>query len=373
MKEKFRVKMNEIIGKKNLTEEFVEKYKGYGGGIVLYGCGHAAQYYVKYLTKRGIKITAIVDKRRNAPLFDIPVKPLEDIIREYDIENIIWVISAPSLRNEIRQILLQYTNESKIYDFEVELYEYYGTSGQKYRLFLEQNLDSLADTYYSLADDFSKKTMLKVIEGRLTGDLNVIKDVWMQNQYWPEDIIQFSEEESIIECGSSDGVTLRELYAALKGKYRHIYCFEPDVGCEQILKSTIHELDSAGNISFIPKGTYREAITLHFKNEEIESGLSKVSESGDTSIECVAIDDEICEAVTYIKMDIEGAELDTLIGAKRTIIKNKPKLAVCIYHKDEDMVNILQYLKGLDLGYRFYIRHHNCNMTETVLYALPEA
>jgi len=370
MKKEFVSKMNEIMDKRNLSEDFVEEFKDWGGQIVLYGCGHAAQYYVKYLRKRGVEITAIADKVRKTPLFDIPVKPIEDIISQYKIENIIWVISAPSLRKEIRQMLLQYTSENKIYDFEVELYEYYNTNSQKYRLFLKQNINILADIYADFADDFSRETMLKVIEGRLTGNLDAVSDIWMGDQYWPEGIIHFTEQESIIECGSSDGNTLRELYAELKGKYKHIYCFEPDKGCEQILKRTIHELDSDGNISFIPKGTYRESATLYFENEEIESGLSKVTECGDTSIECDAIDDEKCGEVKYIKMDIEGAELDTLIGAKRTIIENRPKLAVCIYHKDEDIVTIVRYLQELNLGYQFYIRHHNCNMTETVLYAL---
>ena len=81
------------------------------------------------------------------------------------------------------------------------------------------------------------------------------------------------------------------------------------------------------------------------------------------------MDDVIKEKVTYIKMDIEGAELDTLLGAKKIITQYRPKLAVCIYHKDSDMLNIMEYLQTLNSQYKFYMRHHNCNMTETVLYA----
>ncbi len=373
MEKLFRNKINGLMNKPNLAEIFVQDHKFFGGGdkkVILYGCGHAARYYIKYLEKRGIKIAAVVDRVRKEPILDIPVDTFENIIFQYDIKYIDWVISAPSLRKEIREFLLKYTEANKIFSFEVELYEYYNTDSQKYKLFLEQNIDGLADIYMKLADDFSRETMLKVIEGRLTGDLDIVSDIWVKNQYWPEDIIHFTGEENVIECGSSDGKTLKELYEQLNGKYNHIYCFEPDAECVQILKDIIKDLDSHGGISLIQKGTYRETATLHFVNEGVDSGLSHVSENGESIIECVAIDDVIQNKVTYIKMDIEGAELDTLVGAERVIRENRPKLAVCIYHKDEDILNIIRYLQGLNLGYDFYIRHHNCNMTETVLYAI---
>ncbi|MBQ4363823.1 MAG: FkbM family methyltransferase [Oscillospiraceae bacterium] len=75
------------------------------------------------------------------------------------------------------------------------------------------------------------------------------------------------------------------------------------------------------------------------------------------------------EKPTLIKMDIEGAELDTLIGAENTIRKYKPKLAVCIYHKIEDIITIPKYLHSLVPEYKFRVRQHSCSMLETVLYA----
>ena len=76
------------------------------------------------------------------------------------------------------------------------------------------------------------------------------------------------------------------------------------------------------------------------------------------------------EKVTLIKMDIEGAELQSLKGAKRIIQHDKPKLAICIYHKPEDMVEIPLYIKELVPEYKLYIRHHSSNVSDTVLYAV---
>ena len=74
--------------------------------------------------------------------------------------------------------------------------------------------------------------------------------------------------------------------------------------------------------------------------------------------------------VTFIKMDIEGSELEALKGAQQTIQRDRPKLAICIYHKPEDMTDIPLYIKSLVPEYRLYVRHHSNRCSETVLYAV---
>ena len=91
------------------------------------------------------------------------------------------------------------------------------------------------------------------------------------------------------------------------------------------------------------------------------------------SIPVAAIDETVepDDKVTFIKMDVEGAELESLRGCKRTIKKYRPKLAICIYHRPEDMIQIPIYIKELVPEYRLYIRHHSNCAWETVLYAMP--
>lgn len=76
--------------------------------------------------------------------------------------------------------------------------------------------------------------------------------------------------------------------------------------------------------------------------------------------------------MTYIKMDIEGAELEALKGAKNIIETQRPKLAICIYYSLSDLYEIPLYLMQICKGYKFYVRHYSYGWIESVLYAIPE-
>mgnify|MGYP002517000463 FL=1 len=75
------------------------------------------------------------------------------------------------------------------------------------------------------------------------------------------------------------------------------------------------------------------------------------------------------DKVTFIKMDIEGAEMEALEGAKRTIKKNRPKLAISIYHKEDDLWEIPYYVLSRYPWSKIYMRHYSLTTNETVLYA----
>lgn len=88
-------------------------------------------------------------------------------------------------------------------------------------------------------------------------------------------------------------------------------------------------------------------------------------------IETIALDEFIQdERVTFIKMDIEGAELDALRGAVHIIKTQKPKLAISVYHRWDDIFTIPKLILEIRPDYKLYIRHYSLLANETVLYAL---
>ena len=71
-------------------------------------------------------------------------------------------------------------------------------------------------------------------------------------------------------------------------------------------------------------------------------------------------------------MDIEGSEFNALKGAAETIQKYSPVLAICAYHKHEDLITLPQFIKSLNKNYKIYFRYHRLNMdTDCILYAIP--
>lgn len=95
-----------------------------------------------------------------------------------------------------------------------------------------------------------------------------------------------------------------------------------------------------------------------------------IDENGGVAIETISIDELLDGSeASYIKMDIEGAEYEALLGASKTIEKFRPKLAISIYHKEDDLWKLPYYLMKNYPFYRFYIRHYTDITTETVLYA----
>ncbi len=184
-------------------------------------------------------------------------------------------------------------------------------------------------------------------------------------QYF-EDFIPLGEGEVFLDCGAYNGDSALSFIEALKRRgitsYDKIISFEPDpYNYEAMVKRGLEKHQC------INKATSDHVDIMRFS---IKGTSSVFDEHGDITVDINSIDNLIHEKVTYLKMDIEGAELESLRGAERTIRKYRPKLAICIYHKKEDLWQIQQYIESLDLGYQFYIRAYERSTIELVLYAL---
>jgi len=224
--------------------------------------------------------------------------------------------------------------------------------------------------------------VLMTLKNRLTEkgkDLSAYEtydtDFFFDEQYFS--LPQFKESsplpptngEIFIDCGAFDGDTVKRFIKFCKGKYEKIYSFEPN---PSQYENTLRNIKDAGiqRVEVIKKGVWSCETVLKFL--ENRAG-SNINDSGTTAIEVTAIDIVVPESenVTFIKMDVEGAEMEALKGAANTIRRCKPKLAVCIYHKPQDIIEIPTYIMALCPEYKLYIRHHFINGWETVLYALP--
>ncbi len=213
--------------------------------------------------------------------------------------------------------------------------------------------------YYDIADD-------KIIDAG-----SVIYELTEKAAYFDlEELLPCRKREVFVDAGCFDGATTRQFFEWCGGK-GYSYCLEPDVQNIAFMKK---KLNAYKNYEIIDRAAWSKTTTL-FMNAKGNFATS-VQAFGEQDqmekVQAVALDDILREKeVTFIKMDIEGAEMEALRGAKKIITEQKPRLAISIYHKSEDIWTIPQMILQYNPDYKFYVRHYSFSDYDTVLYALP--
>lgn len=188
-----------------------------------------------------------------------------------------------------------------------------------------------------------------------------------ETQYFDSDIIQYGKHEIFVDAGALDGKTSKTFLKQCSGVYDKIHVFEPNLSSLEKAKET---LKTYQNCHFYPVGLWNQEETLFFGGSA-PGGFGIARGEADISLPVTALDQILGdEKVTFLKMDVEGAELEALEGAKHIIAKYKPKLAISLYHKAEDLYVLPLWVKNLVPEYQLYIRHYSSWHYETVLYAV---
>jgi FkbM family methyltransferase len=183
---------------------------------------------------------------------------------------------------------------------------------------------------------------------------------------------KFGPEEVFIDGGCFDGADSRQFLDVAKrhtnASVSKIIAYEPDEKSFNVCRKNMADLP----FFFIKNaGLWNKSETLRFL--AIGRWGSCIQPAGNTDINAVSLDEELAgQRVTFIKMDIEGAELNALKGAETTIRNQRPKLAICVYHKPEDIITIPEFIINLDINYKLYLRHQTLYSSDTVLYAVPQ-
>ncbi|NWF49025.1 MAG: FkbM family methyltransferase [Ignavibacteriaceae bacterium] len=237
----------------------------------------------------------------------------------------------------------------------------------KTRFDVEKNKEKWNNIYEKLCDEESKKTLNDILSFRLTGDYRMMKDysVRLKEQYF-EKFISIKKGDIFIDAGGFDGDTT-EQFCTRYPYYGKVYLFEPSVFN---MKKARIKLSNLKNIEFFELGLSDKAGKLKFNSDS--GSASFISESGTSFIDVTTIDEIVKEKISFIKMDLEGWELNALKGAKKHIIKDHPILAITVYHKPSDFWQIYEFISELRTDYKIYLRHYTEGWSETVMYFIPD-
>ena len=220
-------------------------------------------------------------------------------------------------------------------------------------------------------DEESKRICFRVMQNWFSPYPHNIKwyDLYCGKLHFENRILKLTNKEKFVDCGAFSGDTIFEFLQEVKGDFENIYAFEIDYENFKILNETKNMLrnDISSKIYTYNIGLWSKEVDLFYESAKDGSSISK---SGLLQ-KANSLDNLLKNKdISFIKMDIEGAELEALNGAKEIIMNQKPKLAISIYHELEHFWKIPLLLKSLVPEYKIYIRHHSTQQDDTVCYAV---
>ncbi len=362
--------LNKLEKNKNKEKEFFEKIKKMPKPLMLFGAGSASVFILKRLRENNIEPICFCDnnkQKHGTEYLGLPVYSYNDFRKRY---NSYYILITIAKMKEILNFLYK-KGEKKSNIFYMANFRDPWSKPTDYE-FIRKNIKRFKNAYNCLSDRFSKKVFLNVLNGKITCDEKYIEKIKSSNQYFDRNIIKFSEREIYLDVGAYTGDSIKEFLNVVRNKYERIIAFEPDKKNFTLLEKYVN-MAGIKNIKLIKNGAWNKIGILSFTENLLgSSGINgKKLHGKNVKIKVDTIDNILKgEKVTFIKMDVEGAEYNALLGAKKVIQKYKPKLAISVYHKREDMYAIILLLKSFVKDYKFYLRHYSDTNADTVLYAI---
>ncbi len=359
---------------------FAELQQGTDGSIVLFGAGRLGRLCARGLRHAGVALRAFCDRNpelHGEKVEGAPVVSPEEAAEQFGESALfvvsIWTGTARESMVErlayLRQLGCRHVaaypplvwahgrNETPFHSFDLPTQ-------------VLAAAPSIRQYAGMLADPESLRTLAAALRQRLRGEFDAAPPA--TDQYFPRDLIRIPEDEVFVDGGAFTGDTLEAFLACASGGFQAYHGFEPDRVNAERLRERV-----AGLPDGIRQRIHVHEAALHVRNAPLtfsaEGGpTSKVALDGAGRVAGRTLDSEIPDGpVTYLKLDVEGAEREALQGASAVIARCRPLVAVCVYHGPEDLWEIPLRLNELLPEHRFFLRQHQFDGYELVCYAVP--
>ncbi|MCQ2440947.1 MAG: FkbM family methyltransferase [Clostridia bacterium] len=316
--------------------------------IVLYGMGNGADKIIAELEKHGISISGVFASDgfvREKYFHGLKVEHYSALKSRFG-DMIVLLCFGTSLDDVIENIN-KIALEQELYAPDVSVCGDTIFDSE----YVRKNEDALKYVYSLLADDLSKKTFYDTVMYKLSGEIKYLYDCEVSENEPYENFLKLGKNETYVDFGAYRGDTVLDFLSRVDN-YTHIYAVEPDRKSYNKMCLILKDIkniklinacasDVCGNISFDMDGSRASAI-----------------KDGGVLIPSVTLDTvSNNQKITLVKMDIEGAEKQAIIGGKQIIRQFKPKMQIACYHRSEDLTDIVQSVLSIRNDYKIYMRH----------------
>lgn len=343
--------------------------------IWIYGAGSFGRDVALAINALGLKVAGFIEQSpRDTVAWGYPIHALNDSIFDLNNDQVfvavfnrghpLFQIHKDLDARGFRQVLMPWNYYGQLVD----------TLGWRYWLessaFIGRHWDQLEAAKSRMADPTSRQCLTDVAAFRSGAYLEYSMLRHALPQYFNElTLPQLPTVVNYVDGGAFDGDTFQTL--ARQVHVGQAWLFEPEASNFSTLRH--HQTGKpCDSVHLMPLALSDRHERLAFTEGVGEA--SCVTAAGTAGISAVALDDVVGNSpVNLIKLDIEGGEHAALLGAQRTIARNAPVLALSAYHRPEDLWDLIQLIDGFDCGYSYWLRQHQFNSFDLVLYAVRES
>ena len=229
--------------------------------------------------------------------------------------------------------------------------------------------DRALEAFNLWSDRRSKQEYVRQLAWRVSGNWSFERPSRQDREsYFVDDLFDLTSDETFVDCGAFDGDTLRAYLAKRPDGFRRFVCIENDAATFAKLAKYVATLPASlgakVQLHLAAVGTGDDSCASRIAMDEQQAGPTplKVAIS-----ELAGLD----EPTTFVKMDIEGAEEAALEGARSVIERDQPILAVCVYHRPEDLWRLPLLMHQMLPDHHMHLRCHEGDGWQTVAYAVP--
>lgn len=323
-----------------------EKIKESGLPVVVYGMGNGADKVLDEFERLSIPVMGVTasDAFVRGQIFrGFKVKKLSEFEGDFIIA-VAFASSLPDVMNYIYSLCGKYrVLVPCVPVFGDEIFN---------RDFVNAH-EAQINAAYALFEDDSKPIFAGCVNFMFGGELETLKNITSEKDEVFNSILRLGSNESYLDLGAYRGDTVEEFLHYCGNEYNSITALEPD---RRTFKKLTEYLANVPKSEALQKAIYSESKTLVFSSK---AGRQSTISSEGEEIEAISVDElYVDKTVTYIKMDVEGAEKEAIDGAKITLRAQKPKLNIALYHKSADIFEIPLQVAKINPDYKFHIRRH---------------
>lgn len=324
--------------------------------ILIYGMGNGAEKILLEAKRYKIPIAGIFssdDHARTVTFQGYPVRSYQEIL-ETCSQGVI-LVAFGVYQEDVIQRILSLSSRYQVFAPDVPLM---GGS-----ILTPEVLDERREEIKTARSLLSDKQSLLVFDAMLRAKLSGNPETYLEADTDRNDdmnLLALHSQEKYLDLGAYNGDTIFEFLEIVENRYTSIDAMEPDA---HNFKKLAAAVDTLPKVFLHPQASWDSHTTLTFSGKGGRNCAMKPELPGQYKhlhpVSAIPVD-SLRKPFTYVKMDVEGAEAQTLIGMSETLRTYHPKLLVSCYHKPDDFITLPHLLQKLCPGYKMYMRRNRC-------------